>query len=287
MAELPTGTVTFLFADVEGSTRLVQQFGEDYGALLGELRRLLRGAMAGAGGHEVDCRADELFSGLSSALGMRSRLLFRRSGCSRPAPGHRRPWCGCEWACIPGSRPSKVTPIWAWMSAVPLGSARRGTAGRSCFRKRPGSLSPAGSNCAISAPTYSPGLRAPSGSSSLSRRICAPTFRRFASRASGAGWGRSCLERRARQPSLEEAAWQVRALLPTVAEPLQRPLAELGAALFTGHRAATERRSLPAPGRPQATRPPARRAARACRGLTTGLAPKPPRSRRRSPASSG
>jgi len=34
MPELPTGTVTFLFTDIEGSTRLVSAFGEAYGALL-------------------------------------------------------------------------------------------------------------------------------------------------------------------------------------------------------------------------------------------------------------
>ena len=44
--------------------------------------------------------------------------------------------------------------------------------------------------------------------------------------------------RRSRQPTLEETAWQTRRLLPSVATPLQAPLAELGAAIFTGHRAA-------------------------------------------------
>ena len=47
-----------------------------------------------------------------------------------------------------------------------------------------------------------------------------------------------------RQPTLEESAWQTRTLLPRVATPLQGPLAELGAALFTGHRAAVSAERL-------------------------------------------
>ena len=61
MTELPSGTVTLLFADVEGSTRLVQQLGDGYGGVLDQLRQLLRTAVADAGGYEVDCRADEMF----------------------------------------------------------------------------------------------------------------------------------------------------------------------------------------------------------------------------------
>ncbi len=43
--------------------------------------------------------------------------------------------------------------------------------------------------------------------------------------------------RRTRQPTLEEAAWQVRAMLPSVEVTLQKPLAKLGAEFFTAHRA--------------------------------------------------
>jgi class 3 adenylate cyclase len=60
---LPGGAVTFLFADVEGSTRLVQRLGEDdYATMLAELRRVLRTAVGEHQGREVDCRADELFA---------------------------------------------------------------------------------------------------------------------------------------------------------------------------------------------------------------------------------
>jgi DNA-binding NarL/FixJ family response regulator/class 3 adenylate cyclase len=59
---LPTGEVTFLFADIEGSTRLVHETGERYGVLLGETRRMLREAIASCAGHEVEARGDELFA---------------------------------------------------------------------------------------------------------------------------------------------------------------------------------------------------------------------------------
>jgi predicted ATPase/class 3 adenylate cyclase len=64
--ELPSGTVTFLFTDVEGSTRLVGQLGGDeYGALLEEHRRRLREAFER--GHEVDTQGDALFFAFARA----------------------------------------------------------------------------------------------------------------------------------------------------------------------------------------------------------------------------
>ncbi len=56
---LPTGTVTFLFTDIEGSTRLIEELGEEgYVEALAEHRRLLRGAFAAHGGVEVDTQGD-------------------------------------------------------------------------------------------------------------------------------------------------------------------------------------------------------------------------------------
>ena len=52
-------SVTLLFTDIEGSTRLVQQLGDDYAAALEEHRRAVRAALAAGGGEEVDCRGDE------------------------------------------------------------------------------------------------------------------------------------------------------------------------------------------------------------------------------------
>ena len=61
MSELPHGTVTLLFTDVEGSTGLVQQLGSRYEGVLDDQRRLIRDAVAAGQGHEVDCRGDEFF----------------------------------------------------------------------------------------------------------------------------------------------------------------------------------------------------------------------------------
>lgn len=61
MVELPTGTVTFLFTDIKGSTRLLKQLGQRYGELLAEHQRILRDAFAEHGGREIDTQGDSFF----------------------------------------------------------------------------------------------------------------------------------------------------------------------------------------------------------------------------------
>jgi DNA-binding NarL/FixJ family response regulator/class 3 adenylate cyclase len=58
----PSGTVTFLLADVEGSTALQQTAQVDYPVVIGRIREILRAALAGHGGHEVDAVGDELLA---------------------------------------------------------------------------------------------------------------------------------------------------------------------------------------------------------------------------------
>jgi len=58
---LPTGVVTLLFTDVEGSTRLLHELGDDYGEALQEHRRRLRTAFAEHDGVEVDTQGDAFF----------------------------------------------------------------------------------------------------------------------------------------------------------------------------------------------------------------------------------
>jgi predicted ATPase/class 3 adenylate cyclase len=66
--ELPSGTVTFLFTDVEGSTKLLHELGADaYAWALREHRRLLRGAFAAHSGVEVDTQGDAFFVAFSGA----------------------------------------------------------------------------------------------------------------------------------------------------------------------------------------------------------------------------
>ena len=58
---------TFLFTDIERSTALLRGLGPDYRKVLAETRSLLRRALGGHGGREVECRADESFSLFESA----------------------------------------------------------------------------------------------------------------------------------------------------------------------------------------------------------------------------
>ena len=61
MATLPGGTVTFLFTDIEGSTRLLQQLGDQYGDVVRDHRLLLREHLGAKGGTEVDTQGDAFF----------------------------------------------------------------------------------------------------------------------------------------------------------------------------------------------------------------------------------
>src|SRR5438477_11179849 len=67
MAEAPKGTVTLLFTDIEGSTKLLQRAGDAYADLLAGHRELLRSAFAAHGGFEVDTEGDAFFVVFRSA----------------------------------------------------------------------------------------------------------------------------------------------------------------------------------------------------------------------------
>ncbi len=71
--DLPSGTVTFLFTDVEGSTKLLHELGgQEYADALTEHRRVIREACAGHDGVEVDTQGDAFFMAFPTAPG-RSR----------------------------------------------------------------------------------------------------------------------------------------------------------------------------------------------------------------------
>ena len=67
MSRLPSGTITFLFTDIEASTRLVRELGERYPELLEEHRRLLRAAFERRGGVEIGTEGDSFFVAFESA----------------------------------------------------------------------------------------------------------------------------------------------------------------------------------------------------------------------------
>ena len=66
MITLPSGTVTFLFTDIEGSTRLVQELGDGYAAVRDEHAAILRRAIEDGGGVEVGTEGDSFFVAFAS-----------------------------------------------------------------------------------------------------------------------------------------------------------------------------------------------------------------------------
>jgi class 3 adenylate cyclase len=69
MAGLPTGTVTFLFTDIEGSTRLLQQLGDRYAAVRDAHAAIVRQAIEAGGGVEVSTEGDSFFVAFPSPVG--------------------------------------------------------------------------------------------------------------------------------------------------------------------------------------------------------------------------
>src|SRR5690242_21307887 len=92
MAERPSGTVTFLFTDIEGSTRLLAELGaERYAAALEDHRRIIRRAIGRHNGHEVDTQGDSFliaFQRAAEAVGAAEDA--QRDLASEPWPGDQR-----------------------------------------------------------------------------------------------------------------------------------------------------------------------------------------------------
>ena len=237
MSELPSGTVTLLFTDIEGSTRLVQQLGDAYGPVLDEHRRLLRKAVADRGGHEVDCRADELFAAfqrvtdaVEAALAAQQAMrthdwpegahVFVRMGLHTGDPAVE----GGAYLGVDVSRAARICAAGHGGQILLSQTTGELVADRAELRDL-GVYSLAG----LPRPERifqlsAPGLPADFGE----LRVPRAQRRRLRELVQA---------RRTREPTLEEAAWRVRAMLPGAEVPLQKPLADLGAAFFTAHRA--------------------------------------------------
>jgi class 3 adenylate cyclase len=87
-ATLPTGFVTFLLTDIEGSTRILTRLGDDYARLLEDVRTIQRRAVLQAGGREVDVRADELFAAFERAEdAVAAAVAMQRALAARGWPG--------------------------------------------------------------------------------------------------------------------------------------------------------------------------------------------------------
>jgi predicted ATPase/class 3 adenylate cyclase len=87
MRALPTGTVTLLFTDIEGSTRLLQHLGKRYAEVLEESRTLLRTEFHAFGGHEVDTQGDSFFIAFARATdAVMAAMAAQRGLASHPWP---------------------------------------------------------------------------------------------------------------------------------------------------------------------------------------------------------
>ena len=87
MHHLPTGTVTLLFTDIEGSTRLLSQLGQRYASVLTEYRHILRTACHQWNGHEVDTQGDAFFVAFVRAINAVSAAIdIQRTLAAHPWP---------------------------------------------------------------------------------------------------------------------------------------------------------------------------------------------------------
>ncbi|MCA1702956.1 MAG: adenylate/guanylate cyclase domain-containing protein, partial [Actinobacteria bacterium] len=87
MVELPTGTITLVFTDIEGSTRLLQHLGPAYEELVATHRALLRDALSSHGGAEVDTQGDAFFYAFAGATdAVHAATQAQRALSSHPWP---------------------------------------------------------------------------------------------------------------------------------------------------------------------------------------------------------
>lgn len=98
MPEFPTGTITFLFSDIEGSTPLLEGLGDGYVALLREHNRIFREVIREHEGAEVSTEGDSffvVFRNPLNAIDAAARIQLRLTDWPFPAPVR------AGWACIP------------------------------------------------------------------------------------------------------------------------------------------------------------------------------------------
>src|SRR5918996_385327 len=88
VTQLPTGTVTFLFTDIEGSTLLLRQLGDRYAALLAEHRSIVGRVLAREGGEVIDAKGDSFFAVFASPVAaVRAAIDMQRELASHAWPG--------------------------------------------------------------------------------------------------------------------------------------------------------------------------------------------------------
>jgi class 3 adenylate cyclase len=123
---LPAGTVTLLFSDIEGSTRLLQQLVDDYAAVEAEHRRIMRESCTGAGGHEIDRQGDAFFFSFTSARdAVAAAISAQRALGTNDWPDGVDSRCG--WGCIRASpRSAMRATSGSTVRAARIGAAANG-----------------------------------------------------------------------------------------------------------------------------------------------------------------
>jgi class 3 adenylate cyclase len=85
--KLPTGHITFLLTDLEGSTELLGRLDDGYAPVLADVRRLVRAAVRSAGGHEASARGDDVFAVFERApAALEAALAIQRAMPAGPWP---------------------------------------------------------------------------------------------------------------------------------------------------------------------------------------------------------
>ena len=134
MGDFPSGTVTFLFTDVDGSTRLLKQLRERYGDVLAVHRRLLRAVFSEYGGQEIDSQGDAFFVAFGRAKdGVRAAVAAQRALAEHPWSAGEESAFGWHSTGEPRS-PRAVTSVSAFI-ARRESAPQDATAVRSCFRE--------------------------------------------------------------------------------------------------------------------------------------------------------
>ncbi|MGH2466689.1 MAG: adenylate/guanylate cyclase domain-containing protein [Candidatus Limnocylindrales bacterium] len=95
--DLPTGTLTFLFTDIEGSTRLTRQLGSAYPERLAAHHRVLRQAIAGHDGTVVSTEGDSFFAVFPRARDAIAAAVDAQRSCTSGA-GPPEDASGSAWA---------------------------------------------------------------------------------------------------------------------------------------------------------------------------------------------
>jgi hypothetical protein len=140
MSEFPTGTVTFLFTDIEGSTDLARRLGNRWPDVLGAHHEIVRRAIGDHDGVEVLNEGDAFFA----VFGLAADAVAATADVQRALAAHEWPMepSGFAWASIPVKVAWPVAPTWASMCTRPRGSPPSAMETKSSSPRQPERLPP-------------------------------------------------------------------------------------------------------------------------------------------------